>query len=135
MEDQKPPVPPGSPRLVPLQQPVTRINVGDVVFFKEVTKTCNFKRDLKLSFKGGTGFGVMLGVVAPFGKMPTDRLLLILMGQAGYISFDDVLAFLGDELGRKCVKMFEDKYYPKDVPPPPPPSRLILPNPPQGDAS
>lgn len=114
---------------------IRKLNVGDVVFFKECARDTN-RHSIKIGFKGGTGFAVMLGIVAPFGKMPTEQLIMCLMGQAGYIAFDDVVNFLGQEAGEKCIKMFQDKYYPKIIQPQE--KKLILPvgakgNPPIGE--
>lgn len=101
------------------------LNPGDVVFFKKCTKLPT-KRAQEIGFKGGHAFGVMLGVVAPFAPPPTEKILMPLMGHAGYISFDDVGNFLGEEQAKLCIKKFEDKYYPKIIVPPPKPA-LILP--------
>ena len=93
-------------------KPVPKLNIGDVVFFKKVTKMPD-RRSQEIGFKGGHGFGVMLGMVPPFAKAPPESLLMLLMGQAGYVAFDDVMNFFGEEVGKECVKKFEEKYYPK----------------------
>lgn len=94
------------------------LKAGDVIFFKECTR--EMKRDaMKIRFKGGTGFAVMLGVVPPNYPPPVEAHLMMLMGSAGYLSFDDVANFFGEAIGKECVKKFEEKYYPK--------SKLILP--------
>lgn len=106
--------------ILPPKDQVRKLNIGDIVFFKEVTRLPG-KNQMLINFKGGTGFGVMLGITPPGGKAPSVEVVMILMGQAGYISFDDVLGFLGKEAGEKCIKMFEEKYYPKRIVTPPGP--------------
>lgn len=101
------------------------IKPGDVVFFKQCSR--EMAKEKLIAFKGGWGFAVMLGIVPPFGKPPIEAQLMALMGSAGYMAFDDVANFLGEEQGKLCVKMFEEKYYPKLPPEPPKVSRLILP--------
>lgn len=93
-------------------QKTPNIKPGDVVFFKSVTRECK-KTSTPVAFKGGTGFGVILGIVPPFGRPPTEAHLMMLMGSAGFVSFDDVVKFLGEDLGKKCIADFEEKYYPK----------------------
>jgi hypothetical protein len=88
------------------------ISPGDVVYFKSCARE-HGRRAKYIAFKGGTGFAVMLGIVPVNGSPPIEANLMMLMGSAGYMAFDDVANFLGDELGKKCVKMFEEKYYPK----------------------
>lgn len=93
-------------------KPIPQLNTGDVVFFKKCTKTLD-RRAQEIGFKGGSGFAVMLGAVPAFAQMPTEAMLMMLMGRAGYIAFDDVFNFLGEDLAKECLKKFEDKYYPK----------------------
>ena len=66
-------------------------------------------------FKGAHGFGILLGTVPMFGKEPSPVDLLKLMGTVGFLSFDNVAEFLGDEQAEICVKKFEDKFYGKVV--------------------
>lgn len=82
---------------------------GDVVFFKTAKKGSH-RKAAEVSFKG-MGFGVLLGHVPPFQKDPPAEHLLRLMGTIGFLTFDDVAAFLGDEAAGKCVAAFHDKYY------------------------
>lgn len=84
-----------------------KLKIGDIVFFKKVSENAD-KKSQEITFKGGWGFGVMLGIVAPFHKPPQESHLSALMGQAGYISFDDVAKFLGREQGELCVKKIEE---------------------------
>lgn len=84
-----------------------KLKLGDVVFVKEVQENPE-KRCPKITFKGGWGFAMMLGVVAPFSPPPKPEHLTALMGQAGYISFDDVSRFLGKEQAELCVKKVEE---------------------------
>lgn len=86
------------------------VKVGDVVYFKKMTREPQ-RRSPEMAFKGGHGFGVMLGIVPPGMPAPKESDLMMLMGQTGFISFDDVAAFLGEEVGKECIKKFEEKYY------------------------
>ena len=86
---------------------------GDVVFFKSAKKGSD-RKALEGRFKG-YGFGVLLGHVPPFQKDPPASELLRLMGSIGFISFDDVAEFFGNETGAQCVTKFEDKYYGKVI--------------------
>jgi len=88
---------------------------GDVVYFKKAKHSSKIKDKTEITFKG-MGFGVLLGHVPPFQKDPPASHLLKLMGTIGFLTFDDVAEFLGDEMGSKCVKAFEDKYYGKLIP-------------------
>lgn len=110
---------------------VGTFNNGDVVFFKKAKKSTK-RTSPEIGFKGHA-FGVLLGHVPPFAKDPPPEHLLRLMGTIGFLTFDNVAEFLGDEAGQKCVKAFEDKYYGKEAqdaapevaPPPPEPSKLV----------
>jgi hypothetical protein len=97
------------------------IKPGDVIYFKECSQ--EMAKAKLIGFKGGWGFAVMLGIVPPFGKPPIEAQLMALMGSAGYMAFDDVANFLGEEQAKLCVKMFEEKYYKKILQKP----NLILP--------
>lgn len=88
------------------------LKTGDVVFFKKVTRSAQ-RRSPEIGFKGGSGFGVMLGIVPPQMQDPAEAQLMVLMGQAGYMAFDDVKAFLGEEALKTVMAKFQDKYYPK----------------------
>lgn len=99
-------------------QPPEKVNLkpGDVVFFKRAKRKSD-RKEKEIAFQGH-GFGVLLGYLPPFQKDPDPAMLIRLMGSIGFMSFDDVANFLGDEFGAKCVKMFEEKYYGiPDVPP------------------
>lgn len=94
---------------------------GDIVFFKKCTRSAK-RRSPEIGFKGGNGFAIMLGIVPPFQKEPVESQVLALMGSVGFLSFDDVVNFLGEELGKECCQKFEEKYNS-----PSPASQLILP--------
>lgn len=100
------------------------IQQGDVVYFKKVTLEPT-RRSREIGFKGGNGFAVMLGIVPPFGREPTPAHLLTLMGQIGFVSFDDIKEFMGEEQMNTIVNKFTDKYVPK-VPSKPTPQPLIV---------
>lgn len=87
--------------------------MGDCLFFK-VAKKESRRNAKEMKFKGHA-FGVYLGHVPPFGKDPQPDQLLRMMGQIGFLTFDDVSEFVGAEAAEKCVKMYEDKYYGKEA--------------------
>lgn len=82
---------------------------GDVVYFKTAQNSSRRKSN-GATFKG-YGIGLFIGHVTPFGKDPSPTELLKLVGACGYLSFDDVADFLGDEQAQKCVQAYEKKYY------------------------
>ncbi len=94
------------PKLPPMRN-------GDCVFFKEAKKTSR-QNSPGVRFRG-VGFGILLGHVPPFQKDPPAAELFRLMGTVGFMSFDDVGEFLGEEQAAACVKKFEEKYYVKNV--------------------
>lgn len=96
------------------------INIGDIVFFKECKKELKIN-SIKAKFKGH-GFGVMLGAVPQGTGEPTIKQTMALIGQVGFLLFDDISEFIGIEQTEICMKKFEEKYYPKENP-------LILPKP------
>lgn len=83
---------------------------GDIVYFKEGKKGSSRKAH-GARFKGH-GIGVFLGHVGPFEKEPSADEAIKLIGACGYLSFDDVADFLGDEQAHICVKKYEERYYP-----------------------
>lgn len=85
------------------------IKPGDIVFFRKA-KRSSHRKSPEISFNG-YGFAVMLGHVSLFQPDPPADHLLRLIGTIGFLSFDDVKNFLGDEAAASCVKKFEDKYY------------------------
>lgn len=96
------------------------VEIGDVVFFKKFKKSARQNKLHEIGFKGGGhGFGVLLGIVPPFQQDPPEYILARLMGEAGFLSFDDVSRFLGAEAGVKCVESFKDTYYGPETDPPP----------------
>jgi hypothetical protein len=101
------------------------IKPGDLIYFKTIKRTPSEKEKM-IQFKNNSiGFGMMLGIKPANQPPPTEAVCMMLMGMAGYISFDDVVKFLGKENGQKCIEEFEKKYYPKKSP-------LILPEPGNG---
>lgn len=88
---------------------------GDVFFSNTMKKGSNRKAP-QYAVKGHA-FGVLLGIVPPFQKDPQQHEVSRLLGTVGLLMFDDVADFLGNEAGAKCIKMFEDKYYGKEMPP------------------
>jgi hypothetical protein len=53
----------------------------------------------------------VLGHVAPFVPDIPEEHVLRIMGGAGFISFDDVIEFLGPDLGPAVIQKFQEKYY------------------------
>jgi hypothetical protein len=88
--------------------------MGDIVFYRTVRKTLNPTQSLEIGFKG-TGFGVMLGIVPQGAPEPPAIALPRLIGEIGYLRFDDVIDFFGEKVGAECVEKFKDKYYGKVV--------------------
>jgi hypothetical protein len=82
---------------------------ADIVYFK-TAKNGSHRKANGCTFKGH-GFGMFLGHVPIFGKDPSPHDLLKLIGACGFLTFDDVADFLGDDLARKCVAEYEKKYY------------------------
>lgn len=80
---------------------------GEIVYFEKC------QRELKgpvVGFKG-RGFGIMLGIVPAGYPAPPPIMTPRLMGELGYLKFDDVIGFFGKEIGDQCVEKFTTKYY------------------------
>ena len=88
------------------------LNTGDIIYFKKVTRQTK-RGSPEIGFKGGNGFGLMLGIVPPFGAEPDNSVLIALMAQTGYISFDDIIEFIGKEQCDIIIEKFKLKYTPK----------------------
>jgi hypothetical protein len=88
---------------------------ADVVYFKQAMNSSR-RKSSGCTFKG-YGFGMFLGQVPPFGKDPSAKQFLQMIGACGFLSFDDVADFLGDEMASKCVQAYEKKYYGGEEPP------------------
>lgn len=80
---------------------------GDIVFFKEATRTSKRKAQV-FGFKGHA-FGVMLGHIPPFGQDPSGVQVLALLANVGFVSFDDVAEMLGQEAAARLVQKFQEK--------------------------
>ncbi len=85
------------------------MKTGDVVYFK--TAKQDSKRKTPLAQFKGLGFGVFLGHLPLGGKEPNGIIILRLLASIGMIKIDDIVEFLGEESGEKCITMFENKYY------------------------
>lgn len=106
---------------------VPTIKPGDVVYFHTVKEEP--RRNAKdIRFVNGIyGFGLILGAHAP-GMVPlTAEIFMTLMGQIGFLSYDNVNEFLGEEQMKICLTKFAEKYHPKELPLAPPESKLVLP--------
>jgi hypothetical protein len=84
------------------------MNPGDIVFSKRL-KTGTHKKDAEIEFRG-YAFSLLLGIVPPFAKEPPIEHIRRLLASVGFVSFDDVAGFLGEEQMFLCIKKFEEKY-------------------------
>lgn len=82
---------------------------GQVVFFKK-SRAGSARKAPEVEYKGH-GFGLMLGHVPPFQKDPPLEHILRILGSLGFLTFDDVGEFLGNEAGALVVKKYQEKYY------------------------
>lgn len=86
------------------------MTLGEIVFFKKVS-SCTTLRKFDSQI-----FGIMLGRLAPGQKPPKPEQLFQLIGNIGFVSFDDVIEFLGPENTNILMEKFKDKYYGKILP-------------------
>jgi len=91
-----------------------KLKAGDIIFFKK--GKFSTKSKVEMTFPG-YAFSVYIGHVPQFGKDPTQRDLAVGLGAIGYLRFDDVAEFLGDEMAAKCIEMFEAKCLQSALPP------------------
>lgn len=86
------------------------MQVGDIVFFnKAKTKPVKSAREIKFT---GHGFGIMLGMVPSMCITPPPaHHIFKLLGTCGFLTFDDVAEFLGEDQAKLCIEKFEKKYY------------------------
>lgn len=89
--------------------------VGDLIFTQEFKKNSGRKSD-RFKVKGHV-FAIALGQLPPFAKDPPAEHLFRLMGTIGFLRFDEVADFLGDEMAKTCVEKFEAKYYGRPLTP------------------
>ncbi len=87
------------------------IKEGDVVFFRKCKKSGKAK-SVEFSFKGH-GFAVFLGHAPLFAPDPPPQLLLRMMGQIGFVSFDDIKRFVDEATFQKILDQFTDRYWGK----------------------
>jgi hypothetical protein len=98
------------------QKEILRLKQGDIAFFREIKlEPRRNAKDIKFT-NGIFGFGLMLGAHAPGMAPLTENSFMTLMGQCGFLSFDNLKEFIGEEEMNICIKKFQDKYHPK-VPP------------------
>lgn len=82
---------------------------GDVGFFERASnQPSKFPGSYKFS---GWGFGVVLGCVPPGMPPPPASHLFRIMGNAGFVSLDDVTELLGEQAAKVLIHNFEMKYY------------------------
>lgn len=85
-----------------------KLEPGAIVYFKRF-KTSTKKGALEVEVQGH-GAGVLLGHVAPFVPDIPEEHALRIMGEAGFVSFDDILEFLGPDQGGMVIQKFKEKY-------------------------
>lgn len=84
---------------------------GDIIYFKEAKVSTALKAPIA-QFKGHA-FGILLGYVPPFQKDPTAGMAIRLLGEVGFISFDDIIELAGKQTCELLQKKFIEKYYGK----------------------
>lgn len=99
----------------PIHPPPNHVfSLGDLVFFKQM-QSAPAGRCSRGVFQG-FGYGVYLGHLPPqmtFKDAPND--IKCLMGQAGYISWDDCVEFLDGKQTDELFKKFKEKYYVEEM--------------------
>lgn len=91
------------------------LTAGDCVYFRKCQRgTKNVFPEIGFA---GHGFGIMLGIVPTNQKEPGPLQLFQMMGKIGFISFDAINEFLGEEVAKNVIEKFQDKYYGKEIPP------------------
>lgn len=129
-------IPPGAPgrQFGPksLKQIAGSLKPGGVVFFNVCKKTTRPGSEPMVI--NGHGFGVFLGVVPNLAEEPTKEMLDPIMAGIGWVSFDHVAEFLGEEQIEILLTKFREKYGLEEVlpgesveAPPPPPKMLTMP--------
>jgi hypothetical protein len=86
------------------------ISPGRVIYFP-VCRTTSKPTAPMMTFNG-IGFGVFLGVVPPRFPEPTPAMVPQLMATIGYVAFEDVIEFLGDDAFKTVEEKFRAKYEP-----------------------
>lgn len=94
-------------------------NPGDIIFFKEATKTTT-PLAAKVLFKKGHGYGVLLGITNAESKEPTHADIRRILTRVGLTTFDDVIEFLGKPAFELLVQQIALKYAP--------PKSIVTPN-------
>lgn len=84
------------------------LQFGDVIYFKKCRKKPN-TQNLEIQFKG-FGIAMVLGEMPPNKKGLPQEHLMPMMGQAGFISFDDIGEFLGEDVLKTVIQKFEAKH-------------------------
>ena len=84
------------------------MNLGDIAFFQKCSHSAAPNAGY-FNFKGA-GFGIFLGALPPNVKEPKEADILALMGAIGFVSFDDVSAFVGEEMMNKVIKGIEERH-------------------------
>lgn len=89
------------------------INQGDIVFFRKAKKSGKVKTP-EATFKGH-GFGIFLGHAPLFAPDPPAFLILRMLGQVGFVSFDDVKTMLGEDQLEILSQKYKTKYWGEEV--------------------
>ena len=121
-------IPPGAPgrQFGPksLKQIAGSLKPGGVVFFNVCKKSTRPGSEPMVI--NGHGFGVFLGVVLSLTEEPTNEMLDPILANLGWVSFDHVAEFLGEEQCKILLDKLAEKYgleagKPDEAPPKPPP--------------
>lgn len=82
---------------------------GDIIY---VDQFKNAPRDpLSVKFTKGRGMALLLGQHHDHVPVPTPHHLFMMMGKLGFLTFDDMIEFVGEEMAKQVVEKFEAKYY------------------------
>lgn len=81
---------------------------GTIVFFKKFHTSV--RPQSPLIGCQGFGYGIMLGHLKNGVPHPPAHVLQSQIGEAGYISFDDVKEFIGEEHLKTCLAKHLEKY-------------------------
>lgn len=84
---------------------------GDVLYFKR-GKRQPLPNGPQIEFNGHA-CGIFLCEIPPFRRPPILLDFLRILGTVGYIRFEDLKEFYGEEFLQELSKKFVEKYYPK----------------------
>lgn len=86
-----------------------KLECGDIVFFKICTRTNRVSKNTgRWAFKGH-GFGIYFGALPILARDPSEADIMSCMAAIGFISFDDIIGHLGQEVFDDLVKKMNAK--------------------------